>query len=115
MNDLKTLIQLLAMKELKRETSTIDFAEGGDSALDGLRSMRALARSREIRKRQLTNPDEVVANYRDGGEERLNAQGRQWGWPDAARSVRWKPFRSIHRVYLMLGEAERLHSIGWHR
>ena len=90
MNVLKMLTHLLAMKMLKRGGALEEMTEGGDGLLGGLRSMRALARSREIRRRYLADPYTVVDNYRDGREEQLNAQSRPpWGGPYPARTVHW--------------------------
>ena len=83
-----------------------------EMAAYGLRFMRAPARTREIRRKHLADPDMMVDAYREGWESQLNAEGGPWGWNVVGRTINWKHYRSMHRVYVMLGEADRLHHVG---
>ena len=93
-------------KNLKKSAGTDDGAEGGEH-LDGLRSMRAVARLREIRHIQSANPTRVVDQYKDSWEEELEGHGKPWGWRDVAEHIQFGKFRSMHRAFLMLGAVER--------
>jgi hypothetical protein len=65
---------------------------------------------RALRDEFRANPRRSV--YIQHWEERFDAAGRPWGWRDAARTIPFGKMRSMHRVYLMLGEILRLNLAG---
>jgi hypothetical protein len=105
------MMKMMAKDEEKRarddDGETEQWIDGGRS-LDGLRAMRALARSREVTKQQRKTPTTTVTSYLEDWEQAFDAAERGWTWREAAKTINWRHFRSMHRVFLMLGAISRL-------
>lgn len=104
------MMQMMMKIVDKKGSSADDLPEG----LDGLRVLRTLSRLRALKTRFRKQPKRVVREYYKHWEEQLDADGKPWNWRDVAKSISWHQFKSMHRVFLMMGEALRLHSAGQH-
>ena len=85
------------------------WADGPSKALDGFRSMQALE------KKMLGNPESVVDNYHEAREESLDAFEKSWTWNDAARTINWRHYSSMHRLFHFLGATDCFHVRKQHR
>ena len=65
----------------------------------------ALAQPRTICDGQRPNASREVAEYRERGGGRLNAQGRPLGWIDVSSAKKLRKHKSIFSAYLSFGQA----------
>ena len=101
--DATTLVLKEIVEQLKdmRRPAEDEATEG----LDGLRVVKTLGRLRALKHRFETQPERIVRDYVRHWEEELGAAGRPWTWRDASTKIAWGKYRSMQRVYLMLGAA----------
>ena len=92
---------LEVLKVLKKSRST---DEPDSEGLDGLRVLRSMGRMRSLKDQFRKNPKRVVRDYVKHWEEQLEAEGKPWTWRDVQQKIPFGKYRSMKRVFLMLGE-----------
>jgi hypothetical protein len=103
--DISALIQLQMLKEMKRMQKKDDGGDySGGGGIDGLRILKTLGNLRNMKTAFKKHPAKISQEYTDEWEERLGARGRPWSWRDVAKHINWAKYRSMWRVYVMLGE-----------
>jgi len=91
------------MKGQHQDGDGVDF-----TGIDGLRAMKAMTRFRTVKNTIRRQPKANVSRYRQEWEDELDAAGKPWSWRDVGKVIGFGKFRSMLRVFVMLGEIERL-------
>ena len=101
--DVNMMVQMQLLKEIQKMQKQSGGLGSEGGPLDGLRVLKTLGNLRALRDNMKEKPTRVVREYTQEWEETLGARGRPWSWRDVARHVNWSKYRSMHRVYVMLG------------
>ena len=70
--------------------------------------IKALAALRYQKERMQKHPRKLVKEYVEHWENELGAEGRPWSWRDVSRTIGFHKFKSMLRMFVLLGEIERL-------
>ncbi len=103
-------VQLEIVRCLKKMAKK-DSSLGGEG-LDGLRVMRTLSRMRALKKNLRSNPRRIIRQHDSEWAEDIGGEHKAWTWRDVSDHISWGKFRSMKRVYTMLGAVKRELEIG---
>ena len=102
--DPNLLVQMYMLKVLGKLMK--DRGGAQDESLDGLKVMKTLGRMRALKRQLRHQPARVIREFEADWASELGGEHKPWTWRDAAQSVRWGKFRSMHRVFVMLGSVQ---------
>ena len=106
--DVNTVVQMQLLKEIQKMQKQSGGLGSESGPLDGLRVLKTLGNLWALRDNMKKRPVKVVRGYTQEWEETLGARGRPWSWRDVARHINWSKYRSMRRVYVVLGEVKQL-------
>ncbi len=106
------MLQMQMMKMMKE--MSVDMrdgaGEGADSGeLDGMRVMRTLSRMRTLKSQIKDNPRKIIDDYETDWQQEIGGAHKLWTWRDiAVEKIAWGKYRSMLRMYVMMGEVKAL-------
>ena len=101
------------MMKMTKEMSVVmrdGAGEGADSGdLDGMRVMRTLSRMRTLKSQIKDNPRKIIDDYETDWQQEIGGAHKLWTWRDiAVEKIAWGKYRSMLRMYVMMGEVKAL-------
>ena len=106
------MLQMQMMKMMKEMSVVMrdGAGEGADSGeLDGMRVMRTLSRMRTLKSQIKDNPRKIIDDYETDWQQEIGGAHKLWTWRDiAVEKIAWGKYRSMLRMYVMMGEVKAL-------
>ena len=103
-------MQRMKMMEEMSVVTRDGAGEGADSGeLDGMRVIRTLSRMRTLKSQIKDNPRKIIDDYETDWQQEIGGAHKLWTWRDiAVEKIAWGKYRSMLRMYVMMGEVKAL-------